>query len=85
MSFVDKVRKNGAAKSSVADINFKLIEEENDFPFAEVDFLRIGSAHAVERLGDRERLRESLEPMALELRSLYESEQIQQSVIFVDK
>lgn len=84
MSFADKCRKN-AAKKSVGDIDFKIIEAENNFPFAQVDFLRVGSAHAVERHGDRERLRDSLEPMATELRAAYEQEQLDQSIIFVDK
>lgn len=34
----------------------KIVESENDFPFAATTFMRIGSAHAVEHIADRETL-----------------------------
>ncbi len=34
----------------------RIVEEENNFPIANPNYLRIGSAHAVERGSDREAL-----------------------------
>lgn len=49
MSWADKAGKGAGS-------NIKIVEEENDFPIAKPDYMRIGSAHAVERGGDREAL-----------------------------
>ncbi len=46
--------------SAGSDVDFRIIEEENNFPFASVDYIRIGSAHAVERNDDREALKSLL-------------------------
>ena len=52
MSWTEKAGKPGGGGSS----NIKVVEEENDFPIANPEYMRIGSAHAVERGSDREAL-----------------------------
>ena len=64
MSWADKLGKKSppsasAPKSSNDDV--KIVEEENNVPFAFIDSIRIGSAHAVERNGDREALKQLLQ------------------------
>lgn len=48
MSWAEKTGKPGSGGSSI-----KIVEEENDFPIAKPNYMRIGSAHAVERGSDR--------------------------------
>lgn len=52
MSWTEKAGKPGGGGAS----GIKVVEEENDFPIAKPDYMRIGSAHAVERGSDREAL-----------------------------
>lgn len=44
--------------------NIKIVEEENDFPIAKPNYMRIGSAHAVERGSDRDALTALLKKFA---------------------
>lgn len=52
MSWAEKTGKSGGGAGS----GVKIVEEENDFPIAKPNYMRIGSAHAVERGSDREAL-----------------------------
>lgn len=54
MSWAEKAGKGGGAAGGGSGI--KIVEEENDFPIAKPAYMRIGSAHAVERGADREAL-----------------------------
>lgn len=57
MSWADKAGKGAGS-------NIKIVEEENDFPIAKPNYMRIGSAHAVERGGDRDALTALLKKFA---------------------
>lgn len=60
MSWAEKTGKPGAGGGS----GIKVVEEENDFPISKPDYMRIGSAHAVERNGDRKALENLLKKFA---------------------
>ena len=60
MSWTEKAGKPGGGGGS----GIKVVEEENDFPIAHPNYMRIGSAHAVERGSDRPALVALLEKFA---------------------
>ena len=55
MNWSDQFPKKGETTSSKGPSGggIKVVEAENDFPILHPNFIRIGSAHAVERSGDR--------------------------------
>jgi len=59
MSWAEKAGKSGGGGGGI-----KVVEEENDFPVAKPNYMRIGSAHAVERGSDRTALLALLEKFA---------------------
>jgi hypothetical protein len=91
MSFTERVGKRAMPQtsskrpSSVADIDFKIIAEENDFPFEQVDFVRLGSAHAIERGGNREDLARVLAVYVDMIESRYELDRPRSAITFVEK
>lgn len=59
MSWAEKMGKSGGGAGGSGGGNsggIKIVEEENDFPIAHPEYMRIGSAHAVERGTDRDAL-----------------------------
>jgi hypothetical protein len=91
MSFTERVGKRAMPQpsskrpSSVADIDFKLIAQENDFPFEQVDFVRLGSAHAVERGGNREDLARVLAVYVELIEQKYEPGRERSEIVFLEK
>jgi hypothetical protein len=60
MSWAEKTGKSGGGAGG----GVKIVEEENDFPIAKPNYMRIGSAHAVERGSDRAALEALLKKFA---------------------
>jgi hypothetical protein len=58
MSWANRVGK-GSGNGHTS--NIKIVEEENDFPIEQPNFMRIGSAHAAEHSGERQKLAALLE------------------------
>jgi hypothetical protein len=44
--FAKRIRKRSTSSTSS---EVRIVEEENDFPFASLDFIRVGSAHNVSK------------------------------------
>jgi hypothetical protein len=73
MSFQDRLRREGYSSRGLqgARSDEGVIKSENDFPFDHVDFIRVGSAHAVERY-DRHDMIRATESIAHEIEARYE-------------
>jgi hypothetical protein len=72
MNWSDRVPKKGEGPSSKGPSGggIKVVEAENDFPIPNPNYIRIGSAHAVERSGNREALADLLGRFCEEFNSM---------------
>ncbi len=73
MSFQQKLRQEGYNSRGLKKTrtNQVVIDDENDFPFTKVDFVRVGSAHAEERYERRDMIR-ATESVARMIEAKYE-------------
>ena len=91
MSFVSRVTKRTpperprSTASSVSDIDFRIIDSENNFHFETLDFVRLGSAHAVEQGNNREDLARVLAVYVELIEQKYEPDRPRSEIAFVEK
>jgi len=88
MSWADKVGKpsgDDPKKKQKPDVDFKVIDEENDVPFQKVEYIRIGSAHAVERKEDREQLKSLLEKFVQAVNEEFSQTPAESNAIFCEE
>jgi hypothetical protein len=86
MSFQDRLRGESGRKNEPLDDTLqRTIEMENHFPFASVDFLRLGSAHAEEKNNNRQDLVKVTERLAHQIEAQYEPLRPRSQVVIVPK
>jgi hypothetical protein len=82
MSFQAKLRLEGYFSRGLkrARANKVRLENENDFPFATVDFIRVGSAHAVQRCDQQDLIR-AMESIVHEIEAKYQPDHPRSQVV----